>query len=109
MSVIGNFTLAKDVGWTGDIRILTIDARLRLAPNDNRGHENAPAFRVMMGWSHVGDAWNERSSGESPKDYLRARLDDPSWPEPIAAALFLSDDGAKAQLAWKRRSPDRKS
>ncbi len=107
MSVIGNFTLAKDGGWTGNIRTLTIDAKLRLVPNDNREHENAPAFRAMVGWSRVGDAWEERSGGDSPKAYLRVRLDDPTWPEPIAAALFTSDDGARAQLVWKRQRPDR--
>lgn len=56
MSVIGNFTLAKDGGWTGNIRTLAIDAKLRLVPNDNREHENAPAFRAMIGWSRIDDA-----------------------------------------------------
>ena len=103
MSVIGTFTPAKDGGWTGSIRTLTITAKVRLVPNDNRDNENAPAFRVFVGQSRIGDAWAARSSGDSPKDYLRVRFDDPSLPEPISAALFQSDDGKEAQLVWNRR------
>ena len=87
----------------GSIRTLTIDAKVRLVPNDNRENENAPAFRVLVGQSRIGDAWAARSSGENPKDYLRVRIDDPSLYEPINAALFPSDDGNAAQLVWNRR------
>jgi uncharacterized protein (DUF736 family) len=103
MSVIGTFTPAKDGGWSGSIRTLTIDAKVRLVPNDNRDNDKAPAFRVFVGQSRIGDAWEARSGGESPKDYLRVRLDDPSLSEPISAALFPSEDGGAAQLVWSRR------
>ena len=102
MSVIGTFAPAKDGGWTGSIHTLTINTKVRLVPNDNRDNENAPVFRVFVGQSRIGDAWAARSSGDSPKDYLRVRLDDPSLPEPISAALFQSDDGNEAQLVWNR-------
>lgn len=101
--IIGTFTLAKDGGWTGTIRTLTLNAKLRLAPNDNRETETAPAFRVFAGLSRIGDAWEARSAGEPPKDYLRVRLDDPGLPEPISAALFPSEEGTSAQLVWSRR------
>ncbi|CEF48488.1 unnamed protein product [uncultured bacterium] len=103
MFVIGTFTPAKDGGWSGSIRTLTIDAKVRLVPNDNRDNDKAPAFRVFVGQSRIGDAWEARSGGESPKDYLRVRLDDPSLSEPISAALFPSEDGGAAQLVWSRR------
>lgn len=103
MSVIGTFTPTKDGGWTGSIRTLTIHAHVRLVPNDNRESEHAPAFRVYIGRSRIGDAWIAQSSGESPKDYLRVRLDDPSLPEPLSAALFQSESGMEAQLVWSRR------
>jgi uncharacterized protein (DUF736 family) len=103
MALIGTFALAKNGGWTGTIRTLTIDAKVRLVPNDNRDNENAPAFRVFVGQSRIGDAWEARSGGDSPKDYLRVRLDDPSLPEPISAALFPSEEGGEAQLVWNRR------
>ena len=103
MTVIGTFTPVKDGGWTGNIHTLTINAKVRLVPNDNRDHENAPAFRVFAGQSRVGDAWEARSGGDKPKDYLRIKLDDPSLPEPLSAALFPSEEGTVAQLVWSRR------
>lgn len=103
MAQIGSFNLSKDGGWTGSIRTLTIDAKVRLVPNDNRENENAPAFRVFVGQSQIGDAWEAQSSGDNPKYYLRVRLDDPSLNEPVSAALFLSEDGNEAHLIWKRR------
>ena len=106
MSVIGTFRPAKDGGWTGSIHTLTINTKVRLVPNDNRDNENAPVFRVFVGQSRVGDAWSARSGGDSPKDYFRVRLDDPSLPDPISAALFQSADGNEAQLVWNRRKAD---
>lgn len=103
MVQIGSFTLAKDGGWTGSIRTLTIDAKVRLVPNDNRENENAPAFRIFVGQSRIGEAWEARTSGDNPKYYLRLRLDDPSLNEPISAALFPSENSGEASLVWSRR------
>jgi uncharacterized protein (DUF736 family) len=103
MSVIGTFAPTKEGGWTGSVRTLTIHAQLRFVPNDNRENENAPAFRVFVGRSRVGDAWAARSTGENPKEYLRVRLDDPSLPGSLNVALFPSGDGKEAQLVWNRR------
>ena len=102
MSVIGTFTPSKEGGWTGIIRTLTMNVKVRLVPNDNRQNENAPAFRVFIGKSRIGDAWKSRSTGESPRDYLRVKLDDPSLPETLSAALFWSGEGNEAQLVWNR-------
>jgi uncharacterized protein (DUF736 family) len=87
MSVIGTFVPANDGGWTGSIHTLTINAKLRFVPNNNRDSENAPAFRIFVGRSRMGDAWSDRSNDKSPKDFLRVHLDDPSLPEPLSAAL----------------------
>jgi uncharacterized protein (DUF736 family) len=103
MATIGIFTPAKDGGWTGSIRTLTIDAKLRLVPNDNRDNDNAPAFRVFVGRTRIGEAWPARTGGTSPKDYVRVRLDDPSLSEPLSVALFPSEDGNTAELVWTRR------
>lgn len=103
MSVIGAFTPAKDGGWTGSIRTLTIDTKLRLVPNDNRETDNAPVFRVLAGNSRVGDAWEATTTGDNPKPYWRLRLDDPTLPAPFTAALFPAEDGETAQLVWNRR------
>jgi uncharacterized protein (DUF736 family) len=104
MAVIGTFTPAKDGGWVGTIRTLTIDAKVRLVPNDDRTSKKAPAFRVFVGNSRIGEAWEAKTAGLSPKEYLRVRLDDPTLPEAIFAALFQMNDGTGAQLLWSRRN-----
>jgi uncharacterized protein (DUF736 family) len=103
---IGSFTLAKDGGWIGSIRTLTLDAKLRLVPNDDRASEKAPAFRVLIGNTRIGDAWEARTTGDTSKIYLRLRIDDPSLLEPMSVALFPTDEGDKARLVWNRRKPE---
>jgi uncharacterized protein (DUF736 family) len=103
MAVIGTFTPAKDGGWIGTIRTLTIDAKVRLVPNDDRTSKKAPAFRVFVGSSRIGEAWEAKTGGISPKDYLRVKLDDPMLSEPINAALFTAEGGDSAQMLWSRR------
>ena len=100
---IGTFTPAKDGGWTGSIHTLTLDAKIRLVPNDDKTNDKAPAYRVLLGHSRVGDAWEAKTTGDTPKTYLRLRLDDPAFPEPLNVALFPSDTGDKASLVWDRR------
>lgn len=106
MAVIGTFTPAKDGGWVGTIRTLTIDAKVRLVPNDDRTSKKAPAFRVFVGSSRIGEAWDAKTGGLSPKDYLRVQLDDPMLAEPISAAMFVSESGSEAQMLWSRRKLD---
>jgi uncharacterized protein (DUF736 family) len=103
MSTIGMFTPSKEGGWVGTIHTLTMNTKIRLVPNDNRDNEKAPAFRVFVGKSRIGDAWDARSSTETPRDYLRVKLDDPSLNKPLSFALFPSEDGSTAQLVWNRR------
>lgn len=103
MAIIGTFTPTKDGGWTGSIHTLTINAKLRLLPSDSRDNPQAPAFRVFAGTTRVGDAWEARTSGTVSKNYLRVRLDDPSLPAPVTAALFFADNGEEAQLVWNRQ------
>ncbi|UBS34709.1 DUF736 domain-containing protein [Altererythrobacter sp. N1] len=48
---------------------LSIQRAIRLVPNDNKVSDNAPAFRVMLGWQHIGDAWERMSRSEPPREY----------------------------------------
>ncbi|HEX2581801.1 MAG TPA: DUF736 domain-containing protein [Dongiaceae bacterium] len=102
MSVIGTFTATKEGGWSGAIHTLTLNAKIRFVPNDNRENESAPAFRVYAGHSEIGAAWQRQSGGDHPKLFLSVRLDDPCLPEPLMAALFARADTGEAQLIWKR-------
>src|SRR3546814_8125771 len=46
MANIGTFPAEKD-GYTGTLRTLTLNVKVKLVPNDKGDHENAPAFRVQ--------------------------------------------------------------
>ena len=100
MATIGSFTAGKD-GYAGTIRTLTMNVKARIVANDQKNSESAPDFRIYAGRAELGAAWKARSNGEEPKDYLSVQLDDPSFSEPIRAALF-EEEGA-AYLVWNRR------
>lgn len=102
MATIGRFTQSQDGGWTGTIRTLTINAKVRLIPNDSRDNPSAPAYRLLLGQHHIGNAWEAQTNDNSPQPYLRVRFDDPALPGPINAALFWCGDGDSAKLIWSR-------
>ena len=101
MATIGTFTRDK-TGYAGAIRTLTVDIKARFVANDARKSKSAPDFRIFSGQAELGAAWKARSSGETPRDYLSVVLDDPSFAEPVRAALFVDDEGS-ARLVWNRR------
>ena len=100
MATIGSFTAIPD-GYSGTIRTLTVNVKAKIIANDQKKSEGAPDFRVYAGRAELGAAWKAQTNGVEPRDYLSVQLDDPSFPEPIRAALF-EDDGA-AYLVWNRR------
>lgn len=93
---IGRFKRSKQGGWEGEINTLTIQRKVRLVPNDNRTSDNAPAFRVMLGWQPIGDAWEKPSRSDPPHHYLRVEIDDPLCP--IRALLFPDAEGMTARM-----------
>lgn len=104
--VIGNFKPSRGGGWEGEVRTLVANAKVRFVPNDDRAGPNAPAFRVMVGSSRIGDAWEARWGGDHSRSYFRLSLDDPFLSAPLSAALFPDEEGAGAQLVWTRPAND---
>ena len=104
MPIIGTFTRAKDGGWEGTIRTLSMTAKARFVPNDNREAASEPDYRILCGASELGAAWARRRSSGDHREYLSVQLDDPSIPNPISAALFINEDSQAANLVWNRRS-----
>lgn len=100
MSVIGKFKPTREGGWEGRIETLLIDRKIRFVPNDDRRGASSPDYIVMLGWSRVGEAWKAESFGETPREYLRVRLNDP-WSQPKRAILFPAADGNSADLSVK--------
>lgn len=107
--VIGVFRPTRQGGWEGDLRTLSLSSRLRFVPNDDLAPVNAPIFRIMIGMSRVGEAWEATWGLGRSRIYYRATLDDPLLPAPMSAALFPEEDGASAQLVWSRPAREEKS
>jgi uncharacterized protein (DUF736 family) len=100
MAVIGVFYPTKDGGWSGTIRTLFVDAKLRFVPNDNQENDSAPAFRAFVGEYEVGAAWIRQSTGSPSRSYLSVRLDDPMLSRPLFAAMFEQTERSEAHLVW---------
>ncbi len=101
MSIIGNFTPTDD-GYIGTIRTLTINVITKIVINESKTKEGSPDYRTCAGQAELGAAWKAKTKGDDPRDYLSVQLDDPSFVEPIRAALFEGDGGA--YLVWNRRA-----
>ncbi len=104
MSVIGTFAATRD-GYAGRIRTLTINARVRIMPNDRKTKEGAPDFKVAVGETEIGAAWRILKPG-SETGHLRVRLDDPALSKPIWAALIEPAADGVHLLIWRRHKPE---
>ena len=60
MANIGTFTAEKD-GFTGTLRTLTLNVKVKLVPNDKGDTENAPDFHLQAAGHEVGAAWKKTS------------------------------------------------
>lgn len=100
MAVIGTFAATKDGGWSGIIRTLSLNVKVRFTPNEKRDQDSAPDFRVFAGDSEIGAAWRKISAKEDRKEYLSVRLEDPMFSQPLTAALFSTEEARDAQLVW---------
>jgi uncharacterized protein (DUF736 family) len=101
MANIGTFTADKD-GFTGTLRTLTLNVKVKLVPNDKGNNENAPDFRLQAASHDIGAAW--RKTSEAGRDYLSVTLDDPSFPATVYARLIEGEDGTH-DLIWSRSKP----
>ena len=101
MANIGTFTAEKD-GFTGQLRTLTLNVKVKLVPNDKGDTENAPDFHLQAAGHEIGAAWKKTSQADRP--YLSVSLDDPSFPATVYARLIENEDGTH-DLIWSRSKP----
>ena len=102
MPVIGTFSAVKD-SYAGSIRTLMLNGRVRIVPNERKAGADAPDFRISLGNTEIGAAWRKTKQG-TEQSYLRVRLDDPAWPEPIWGVLMESTEDGVVRLVWRRTS-----
>lgn len=101
MANIGTFTAEKD-GFTGQLRTLTLNVKVKLVPNDKGDNESAPDFRVQAASYDIGAAWKKTS--EAGRESLSVTLDDPSFPATVYARLIEGENGTH-DLIWSRNKP----
>ncbi len=101
MPVIGTFSAVKD-GYAGTIRTLMVNSKVRIVANDRKETEGAPDFRIMAGSVEIGAAWRKTKQG-TDESYLRVRLDDPAWPQPVWGALLETTEDGIVRLVWRRK------
>ena len=103
MPIIGTFKADKD-GYSGSIRTLTLNAKVRIVATDQKPSPQSPDFRIIAGTTEIGAAW--RQTAEDQTSYLSVRLDDPSFTAPIRAALIEKTDDGILRLLWRREKRD---
>ncbi|MFG8922157.1 DUF736 domain-containing protein [Pseudomonas aeruginosa] len=101
MANIGTFTAEKD-GFTGQLRTLTLNVKVKLIPSDKADTENAPDFRLQTVGHDIGAGWKKTS--EAGRPYVSVSLDDPSFPATVYARLIENEDGTH-DLIWSRSKP----
>lgn len=102
MSKIGTFT-RNDDGFFGNVRTLTLDAKLAILPTENLDAENAPDHRVFCEGVEIGAAWSR--TGEKAGTWLSVAIDDPFFTQPLRARLFEADaQKGTWTLHWDRLS-----
>jgi Protein of unknown function (DUF736) len=55
----------------------------------------------LLGTTELGAAWRRTKQG-TDQTYLRVRLDDPAWPQPIWGVLLESTEDGLVRLIWRR-------
>ncbi|AYN20078.1 DUF736 domain-containing protein [Alcaligenes aquatilis] len=97
MAHIGTFT-QQDEGYTGTIRTLTLNAKVKLVPVD-KDNDKAPDYRLLAGTYELGAAWKKISNNDRP--YLSVTIDDPAFATTVYARLVEAEDG-NHHLHWSR-------
>ena len=100
MAIIGTFSKDGE-GYKGELTTLRLQAKnVAILPNERATGDQAPSHRVFFGKAEVGAGWTTTSRAGT--GYLNLKLDDPTFPAPIHAALFEDTDTGKFNLVWDR-------
>ena len=99
--LIGTFKQLDNGKFKGQLRTLTVDARVDFVPVEPNG-SNSPDYRLYTGIAEIGAAWR-KTSEKSNREYLSVKLDDPSFTAPVFASLIEQESGDGFALIWGRR------
>ena len=92
---LGVFSPVKGGGWTGRLRTMSANCPVTIELTARS------TYQLKRKESVLGSGKLTKSGAGRP--IIRLRIDDPSWAQPIYAALMLPQEGAQyAELIWKR-------
>lgn len=100
MTTIGTFTKTDD-GYTGSVRTLTLNAKVKIVPAAEKKSERSPDFRIFAGALEIGAGW-KKTAQESGRPYVSVVIDDPAFAAPAFANLIENEEG-EIHLIWSRR------
>lgn len=103
MATIGTFTRQDKGGYTGAIRTLSFNAKVQIIPDPTKTKPGQPDYRVYSAKVELGAAWKKTS--EAGRDYLSVSIDDPSFAQPLNAALIEAEEPDGYNLVWSRPRP----
>ena len=98
MAQIGTFTRGEDGSYTGTIKTLSINIKVRFVPAQPSQNEKAPDLRAPAGDVEIGEAW-KRTSKENTVYHL-VKLDDP----PSRRRSTPTSPRSKAATRWSGRA-----
>ena len=99
MATIGTFTANSKGEIAGVIKTLTLNTKATFRTVEKES-DKAPDFRVSTADMDIGAAWKKTS--REGRDYISAKLDDPSFPAPIYATLSETETVGEFVLIWSR-------
>lgn len=103
MQRIGSFNRTEDGIFEGKVTTLTVQIDVKLIPNPDieQGDAKLPDLLAFSSGAEIGAGW-AKQEGDRPVFYT-LRLDDPSWPAPLNAALFQNKfRSGRFDLVWSR-------
>ncbi|NJL73612.1 MAG: DUF736 domain-containing protein [Candidatus Competibacteraceae bacterium] len=102
MATIGIFTRTGS-GFTGTIRTLTLNVKVKIVLDEHKASDNAPDYRVFAGNAiELGAGWKKVAKAGG-REYTSLKLDDPSFPAAIYANLVQTEgDPDTFSLIWSR-------
>jgi len=103
MSQIGIVTRQNDGSYKGQLKTLSIQSEIRLAPVGSKTNDRQPDFRIFAGTVEVGAAWTKVSE-TSGNDYVSLSLAAPEFgPRKLYANLGRAagqDDDDVFAIIW---------
>ncbi len=101
MATIGTFAKQADGSYAGAIKTLTLNVKAAQFRPNEKADERAPDYRIFAGSTEFGAAWKKTS--REGREYISAKLDDPSFAAPIYATLTEAEEGSDSfNLIWSR-------